>query len=70
MQQAESFEQREGIFAAGDANRDAVAFADHVEAFYGFAGFLEECSFGMHLFECSRKKAAIPFEGIAAGVAA
>jgi hypothetical protein len=48
LHEHEGFEQSGGILAAGDADSDAIAFADHVEIADGLPHFAQESSFQVH----------------------
>ena len=45
LQQEECFEQSDGVFSAGQAYGNAVAFANHLKARDGLAYFVEQCFF-------------------------
>jgi hypothetical protein len=47
--QQQSFQERRRVFAAGKGYRYTVAFADHLEALYGFTDFAQKCLFEFHL---------------------
>jgi hypothetical protein len=50
LEKQQRFEEREGIFAAGDADGYTVAFANHAETADGFADFTQDGFFDVHCY--------------------
>lgn len=48
METEQGFQQRERMFAAGEAEGDAITRANHAETLDGFAGFAQNGFFDVH----------------------